>query len=164
MFRMHACGCACKREGPAQHVTVLLAFRLSYPTAAADPDTGMEADVAAGQEVCELGRLVGGDWSVRRRWSHLSNALRSPLLFRTHDRPTGTSTTKSIRRYASPSSPTPRCCGRRPTSAMRSTRRGAPDPAQHDQINFYGTSSFDVETELRREGHRPLHPPAASTY
>jgi hypothetical protein len=35
------------------------------PTAAADPDTGMEADVAAGQEVCELGRLVGGDWSVR---------------------------------------------------------------------------------------------------
>jgi len=60
------------------------------------------------------------------------------------------------RRYASPSSPTPRCCGRRPTSAMRSTRRGAPDPAQHDPINFYGTCSFDVETELRREGHRPL--------
>ena len=47
---------------------------------------------------------------------------------------------------------------------MRSTRRGAPDPAQHDQINFYDTCSFDVETELRREGHRPLHPPAASTY
>ena len=35
-------------------------------------------------------------------------------------------------------------------------RRGAPDPAHHDQINFYGTCSFDVETELRREGHRPL--------
>ena len=79
-----------------------------------------------------------------------------------HFRRPGTSTTRSIRRYASPSSPTPRCCGRRPTSAMRSTRRGAPDPAQHDQINFYGTCSFDVETELRREGHRPLHPPAAS--
>jgi hypothetical protein len=31
----------------------------------------MEADVAAGQEVCELGRLVGGDWSVRLRWSRL---------------------------------------------------------------------------------------------
>jgi hypothetical protein len=29
-------------------------------------------------------------------------------------------------------------------------------PAQHDHINFYGTYSFDVETELRREGHRPL--------
>ncbi|HYR14901.1 MAG TPA: hypothetical protein VEQ67_11875, partial [Mycobacterium sp.] len=55
-----------------------------------------------------------------------------------HFRRPGTSTTRSIRRYASPSSPTPRCCGRRPTSAMRSTRRGAPDPAQHDQINFYG--------------------------
>jgi hypothetical protein len=26
--------------------------------------TGMEADVAAGQQVCELGRLVGGDWSA----------------------------------------------------------------------------------------------------
>ena len=29
-------------------------------------------------------------------------------------------------------------------------------PAQHDHINFYGTYSFDVETELRRQGHRPL--------
>jgi hypothetical protein len=33
-------------------------------------------------------------------------------------------------------------------------------PAQHDHINFYGTYSFDVETELRREdtahyAHRP---------
>ena len=34
-------------------------------------------------------------------------------------------------------------------------------PAQHDHINFYGTYSFDVETELRREGHRPLRSPAA---
>jgi hypothetical protein len=37
-------------------------------------------------------------------------------------------------------------------------------PAQHDhinQINFYGTYSFDVETELCREGHRPLRSPAA---
>jgi hypothetical protein len=29
-------------------------------------------------------------------------------------------------------------------------------PAQHDHINFYGTYSFDIEAELRREGHRPL--------
>jgi hypothetical protein len=34
-------------------------------------------------------------------------------------------------------------------------------PAQHDHINFYGTYSFDVETELCREGHRPLRSPAA---
>ena len=34
-------------------------------------------------------------------------------------------------------------------------------PAQHDHINFYGTYSFDLEAELRREGHRPLRPPAA---
>ena len=34
-------------------------------------------------------------------------------------------------------------------------------PAQHDHINFYGTYSFEVETELRREGHRPLRSPAA---
>jgi hypothetical protein len=34
-------------------------------------------------------------------------------------------------------------------------------PAQHDHINFYGTYSFDLETELRREGHRPLRSPAA---
>jgi len=34
-------------------------------------------------------------------------------------------------------------------------------PAQHDHISFYGTCSFDVETELRREGHRPLRSPAA---
>lgn len=34
-------------------------------------------------------------------------------------------------------------------------------PALHDHINFYGTYSFDVETELRREGHRPLRSPAA---
>jgi hypothetical protein len=34
-------------------------------------------------------------------------------------------------------------------------------PAQHDHINFYGTYSFDVETELRREGHRLLRSPAA---
>jgi len=34
-------------------------------------------------------------------------------------------------------------------------------PAQHDHINFYGTYSFDVETELRRQGHRPLRSPAA---
>ncbi|MGB8384881.1 MAG: Tn3 family transposase [Dermatophilaceae bacterium] len=29
-------------------------------------------------------------------------------------------------------------------------------PARHDHINFYGVYSFDVEAELRREGHRPL--------
>jgi hypothetical protein len=34
-------------------------------------------------------------------------------------------------------------------------------PAQHDHINFYGTYYFDLETELRREGHRPLRSPAA---
>ena len=34
-------------------------------------------------------------------------------------------------------------------------------PAQHDHINFYGTYSFDLETELRREGHRPLRSSAA---
>jgi hypothetical protein len=34
-------------------------------------------------------------------------------------------------------------------------------PAQHDHINFYGTYSFDVENELRREGHRPLRSPVA---
>ena len=32
---------------------------------------------------------------------------------------------------------------------------------QHDHINFYGTYSFDVETELHREGRRPLRSPAA---
>ena len=34
-------------------------------------------------------------------------------------------------------------------------------PAQHDHINFYGTYVFDVESELRRQGHRPLRSPAA---
>lgn len=34
-------------------------------------------------------------------------------------------------------------------------------PAQHDHINFYGTYSFDLETEPHREGHRPLRSPAA---
>lgn len=34
-------------------------------------------------------------------------------------------------------------------------------PAQHDHINFYGTYSFDVETELQRKGHRPRRSPAA---
>jgi TnpA family transposase len=34
-------------------------------------------------------------------------------------------------------------------------------PAQYDHINFYGTYSFDVETELQRKGHRPLRSPAA---
>ncbi len=29
-------------------------------------------------------------------------------------------------------------------------------PAQHDHINFYGTYSFDIDAELRREGRRPL--------
>ena len=33
-------------------------------------------------------------------------------------------------------------------------------PAQHDHINFYGTYSFDIDAELRREGHRPLRIPA----
>lgn len=32
--------------------------------------------------------------------------------------------------------------------------------AQHDHINFYGTYSFDIDAELRREGHRPLRIPA----
>jgi hypothetical protein len=34
-------------------------------------------------------------------------------------------------------------------------------PAPHDHINFYGTYSFDVETELHREERRPLRSPAA---
>jgi TnpA family transposase len=34
-------------------------------------------------------------------------------------------------------------------------------PAQHDHINFYGTYSFELETELRRGGRRPLRSPAA---
>ncbi len=34
-------------------------------------------------------------------------------------------------------------------------------PAQHDHINFYGTYAFDLETELQREGRRPLRSPAA---
>ena len=34
-------------------------------------------------------------------------------------------------------------------------------PAQHDHINFYGTYEFDMESELRRQGHRPLRSPAA---
>jgi hypothetical protein len=33
-------------------------------------------------------------------------------------------------------------------------------PAQHDHINFYGTYSFDIDAELRREGRRPLRIPA----
>src|SRR5277367_919029 len=33
-------------------------------------------------------------------------------------------------------------------------------PAQHDHINFYGTYSFDIDAELRRDGHRPLRIPA----
>ena len=33
-------------------------------------------------------------------------------------------------------------------------------PAQHDHINFYGTYSFDIDAELRREGHHPLRIPA----
>lgn len=33
--------------------------------------------------------------------------------------------------------------------------------AQHEHINFYGTYTFDAETELRRQGHRPLRAPAA---
>ena len=37
---------------------------------------------------------------------------------------------------------------------------GAPDPAQHDHINFYGTYAFDIDAELSREGHRPLRIPA----
>jgi hypothetical protein len=40
-------------------------------------------------------------------------------------------------------------------------RAAPPDPAQHEEINFSGTCSFDVETGLRREGHRPLRSPAA---
>ncbi len=33
-------------------------------------------------------------------------------------------------------------------------------PAQHDHINFYGTYSFDIDAELRRDGRRPLRIPA----
>lgn len=33
-------------------------------------------------------------------------------------------------------------------------------PAQHDHINFYGTYPFDIDAELRRDGHRPLRIPA----
>lgn len=33
-------------------------------------------------------------------------------------------------------------------------------PAQHDHVNFYGSYSFDVDTECRRDRHRPLRPPA----
>jgi hypothetical protein len=33
-------------------------------------------------------------------------------------------------------------------------------PAQHDHINFYGTYSFDLDTELSRERRRPLRQPA----
>jgi Tn3 transposase DDE domain len=33
-------------------------------------------------------------------------------------------------------------------------------PAQGHHINFYGTYSFDIDAELRREGHRPLRIPA----
>lgn len=29
-------------------------------------------------------------------------------------------------------------------------------PAQHDHIDFYGTYSFDIDAEGRREGHCPL--------
>jgi len=32
-------------------------------------------------------------------------------------------------------------------------------PAQHDHINFYGTYSFDLDTELGRERRRPLRQP-----
>jgi hypothetical protein len=52
--------------------------------------------------------------------------------------------------------------------ALRADGYNVPDevaahltPAQHDHINFYGTYSFDVETELQRKGHRPLRSPAA---
>jgi len=31
---------------------------------------------------------------------------------------------------------------------------------QHDQTDFYGTYSFDIDAELRREGRRPLRIPA----
>jgi hypothetical protein len=34
-------------------------------------------------------------------------------------------------------------------------------PAQHDHINFNSTYHFDMESELRRQGHRPLRSPAA---
>ena len=108
----------------------------------------------AGPAAAAIG--VGVPQQRRGRPSSGANLVPDGARKSRHFRRPGTSTTRSIRRYASPSSPTPRCCGRRPNSAMRSTRRGAPDPAQHDQINFYGTCSFDVETELRREGHRPL--------
>ena len=33
-------------------------------------------------------------------------------------------------------------------------------PGQHDHINFYGTCSFDIDAELRRDGRRPLRIPA----
>jgi len=34
-------------------------------------------------------------------------------------------------------------------------------PTQHDHIDFYGTHSFELETDLRRGGRRPLRSPAA---
>jgi tRNA(Leu) C34 or U34 (ribose-2'-O)-methylase TrmL len=44
------------------------------------------------------------------------------------------------------------------TSTTRSTAHLT--PAQHDHINFYGTYSFTIDAELRREGHRSLRIPA----
>ncbi|MGO9157010.1 hypothetical protein [Mycobacterium sp.] len=38
---------------------------------------------------------------------------------------------------------------------------GTVSAAGNAKNNFYDTYSFDVETELRREGHRPLRSPAA---
>jgi TnpA family transposase len=31
---------------------------------------------------------------------------------------------------------------------------------EHDHINFYGTYCFDIDAEIRRDGHRPLRIPA----
>jgi hypothetical protein len=70
---------------------------------------------------------------------------------------------------AGPAAEATACCPAMPTSNKRSGKaelRGGfveahLTPAQHDHINFYGTYSLDVETELRREGHRPLRSPAA---
>src|SRR6476620_8304769 len=54
----------------------------------------------------------------------------------------------------------PSCWPRWPRPTSRSSTSSC-SCSQHEHINFYGTYSFDLETELSREGHRPLHSPAA---
>lgn len=81
------------------------------------------------------------------------------------------SMTKSIRHCASPWSPMPACWTTTYLGDTIEALRGEGfeisrelaghlTPAQHDHINFYGTYSFDIDAEQRREGHRPLRIPA----